>query len=80
MNLSRRNTILGAATIGSVTLAATLASAQERHPRIRAAIRAINNAKDDLRHAPHDFGGHRDDAIHACDEAVRQLQICLNYP
>jgi hypothetical protein len=80
MSVSRRNAILGAAAIGGATLVATVAEAQERHPKIREAIRAIQGARDDLTHAAHDFGGHRDDALHACDEAVRQLRICLNYP
>ena len=80
MSFSRRTAILGAAATSGVALAATLASAQERHPKIRQAIRALEAARDDLAHAAHDFGGHRDDAIHACDEATRQLQICLRYP
>lgn len=50
-----------------------------KHPQIEAALRALANAKDHLEHAAHDFGGHRVDAIHAIDEAARQLNICLQY-
>jgi hypothetical protein len=84
MSFSRRDAILGAAAMSGVAVAATLAEAQAPprpgHPRIRTAIRALEQAKDELQHAPHDFGGHRVDAIRASDEAIRQLQICLRYP
>jgi hypothetical protein len=29
--------------------------------------------------AAHDFGGHRVDAINACDIAIAQLQLALQY-
>lgn len=51
----------------------------ERHPAIRAAIRSLEKAKDEMQHANHDFGGHRVDAIKACDEAIHQLQLALQY-
>jgi hypothetical protein len=51
----------------------------ERHPMIRRAIRALEKAKYDLQHAAHDFGGHRDEAIEACDNAIKQLQLALQY-
>lgn len=49
------------------------------HPEIREAIASLRRAKDHLEHAAHDFGGHRVEAIKATDEAIRQLQICLEY-
>lgn len=51
----------------------------ERHPQIRSAIRALENAKRHLQEAAHDFGGHRVDALKATDEAIHQLQVCLDY-
>jgi len=51
----------------------------ERHPQIQAAIQALENAKHHLQEASHDFGGHRVDALRATDEAIHQLQICLQY-
>jgi hypothetical protein len=51
----------------------------ERHPHIRAAIRELNEAKRELQSAAHDFGGHRADAVKACDEAIHQLQLALQY-
>jgi hypothetical protein len=51
----------------------------ERHPKIREAIAALRSSREDLEHAAHDFGGHRVDAIHSIDEAIKQLETCLKY-
>jgi len=51
----------------------------ERHPEIRRAIRALEAAKRDLQAASHDFGGHRADALTACDNAIAQLKLALQY-
>lgn len=51
----------------------------QRHPEIGDAIRALHRAKDHLEQAAHDFGGHRKEAIRAIDEAIHQLEICMNY-
>lgn len=52
---------------------------RERHPEIRKAIAQLKRAKADLQAASHDFGGHRDSALKACDEAIEQLQQALQY-
>jgi hypothetical protein len=60
----------------------TTAAARERrepHPEIRKAIAALQRAKSDLQHADHDFGGHRVNAIAACDRAIEQLRLALQY-
>jgi len=59
----------------------TLSAQNERamHPRIARAIEALRDAREYMEHAPHDFGGHRVDAIRATDEAVRQLNLALAY-
>jgi hypothetical protein len=54
-------------------------NAPERHEEIRAAIDALRNAKGHMERAKHDFGGHRSAALHATDEAIHQLEICLKY-
>ena len=50
---------------------------RERHPRIRAAIRALQGAKMELERAATDFGGHRKEALEAVDNALKQLQEAL---
>lgn len=51
----------------------------EPHPEIRSALEALRRARAHMEHAAHDFGGHRVDALKATDEAIRQLQICLEF-
>src|SRR5882762_7022970 len=61
---------------------AQTAAARERrepHPEIRKAITALERAKSDMQHASHDFGGHRVAAIAACDRAIEQLRLALQY-
>jgi hypothetical protein len=59
----------------------TLSAQNERamHPRIAAAIEAVRDARAYMAEAPHDFGGHKVEAIRACDAAIRQLQLALAY-
>lgn len=67
-------------TVAAIMLAITPTSpAFERHPEIRAAINSLQNARKHLQEAAHDFGGHRADALRATDEAINQLQICMQY-
>lgn len=64
-----------AATIGSTTVTA----APEAHPRLQHAITAIQSAVEYMQNAPTDFGGHKVAAIAACNEAVNQLKIAIQY-
>ena len=52
---------------------------REPHPEIRKAITALERAKTDMQRASHDFGGHRVAAIEACDKAIEQLRLALQY-
>ena len=52
---------------------------REHHPHIRSAINELQEARRELQSAAHDFGGHRADALRACNEAIRQLQLALQY-
>jgi hypothetical protein len=49
------------------------------HPAIRAAIVSLERAKAEMQAAAHDFGGHRVDAIAACDTAIAQLRLALQF-
>jgi outer membrane protein TolC len=50
---------------------------RERHPKIRAAINALERARNDLQHAAHDFRGHRDEALEATNRALNQLKVAI---
>ena len=49
------------------------------HPRIAAAIEALKDARAYMLSAPHDFAGHRAEAIRATDDAIKQLNFALQY-
>lgn len=51
----------------------------ERHPEIRRAIDDLERARYAMQHATQDFGGHRVDAIRACDNAIAQLRLALQF-
>jgi hypothetical protein len=63
----------------SSTMVFAQGGGKERHPAIRAAIKALEKAKVDLEHAAHDFGGHRVEALKAVDNAINQLHQALEY-
>jgi hypothetical protein len=50
-----------------------------RHPELRRALREMREAREHLKNAAHDFGGHRVVAIKALDEAIRQVEQAATY-
>lgn len=64
-----------------LTAGSALLAQNERamHPRIATAIAALRDARAYMAEAPHDFGGHKAEAIRATDEAIRQLNFALAY-
>jgi len=75
----RNRMMSGLAVLGLLLTLSMPSPAFQRHPMIESALESLHQAKEELKHAAHDFGGHRIDAIHAIDEAERQLRICLQY-
>lgn len=50
---------------------------REKHPEIDAAITHLREAKRNLEHAAHDFGGHRITALKHIDEALEECRLAL---
>ena len=50
---------------------------RERHPEIRRALRALQNAKNSLQSGAHDFGGHRVKAVQLVDQAIQECHAAL---
>ncbi len=46
----------------------------DRHPEMRRALKQLENAKESLQHATHDYSGHRDQAINLIDQAENQIR------
>jgi len=70
-------TVLFAA--GIIASMAFTPAALEPHPHIRGAITELVEAKNELKTAAHDFGGHRVEAIRAIDVALKQLRLAQQY-
>jgi hypothetical protein len=51
----------------------------KEHPRIATAIREIEEAIRYMEAAPHDFGGHKAEALEASRKAVAELRKALAY-
>ena len=69
--------VMGAVLTAGVSLYAQ--NERAMHPRIAKAIAALRDAREYMQAAPHDFGGHKVDAIRATDEAIKQLNFALAY-
>jgi len=49
------------------------------HPRIEKAIKSLEEAIEYLEKAPHDFGGHKAEALEDSKKAVKSLKLALAY-
>jgi hypothetical protein len=67
----------GAASLGALGL--TPGTARADHPRIKAAIGGLTDAREYLRAAPNMFGGHKKAAIEAINGAIAELEQCLKF-
>jgi hypothetical protein len=59
--------------MGSMGIRSALAEEHDRNPRIRHALESLREAKHELDEAPHDFHGHKREALEAVDRAIDQL-------
>ena len=69
--------VLPAAT--SSVAAKGLGREKREHPRIARAIKDLQDAVDYMQKAPHDFGGHRAEAVEASKRAIEQLKLALEF-
>lgn len=63
----------------SNSMAGPMAAERANHPRIARAIHQLEDAIAYMEHAPHDFGGHKAEAISASRAAIVQLKLALAY-
>lgn len=50
----------------------------EKHAKIITAIGEMEAAREYLKKAPHEFGGHRAKAVELIGETIRELRKCLD--
>jgi hypothetical protein len=67
--------VVGGVVVGAATM--TAAAHAGPHPKIESAITALEEAREYLEKARHDFHGHRKDAVRKVREAIEELRICL---
>lgn len=67
------------AAAAALPAASPAALPAEPHPEIRAALDALQNARNHLAHGAHDFGGHRAAALNLTDQAIRECRAALRY-
>jgi len=60
-------------------LSSAPAAAAEKHPHIREAIKALKDARVELKERAKIFGGHGEKALKAVDEAIDQLEKALDF-
>ena len=73
-------TYIAAVVLGAVlSFGAQALYGQMRHPHLRHAIDELRDAKIELEHEKHNWGGHRDRAIVAIEEARHQIIEVLKY-
>ena len=71
---------LAFATTGAVVVAQqNMRTEAGEHPRIAKAIHELEDAVAYMEKAPHDFGGHKADAIRDSKRAIDQLKLALEY-
>ena len=56
-----------------------MAKAKEKHPESEAAMMHLKEAKQNLEHAAHDFGGHRVTALKHINEALEECREALEF-
>jgi hypothetical protein len=78
---NRRSALaLGAAAVAGLVaypLTSKTASADEEHhrwPKLHAAVVALKEAREELEHSGHDWGGDKKEAIEAIDRALVHLE------
>ena len=55
------------------------AHADNAHPKIAAAIVALEEAHAYLKSAHHDFGGHKVEAMEHVHKAIHHLKLCMKH-
>ncbi len=64
---------------GALLLGYTLHAVPERQPHMQNALRALQNAEEQLEKAEHDKGGHREKALDDVKAALAEVREGISY-
>jgi cell fate (sporulation/competence/biofilm development) regulator YlbF (YheA/YmcA/DUF963 family) len=75
----RKLSIFGPMALLCLAVLSVPAMAQKKHPHhnLHHALWELRDARHELKETKHDFGEHKEKAILAINEAIRQIEICL---
>lgn len=74
-----RKSLQAVALVGALLLGYTLHALPERQPHMEAALRALQNAEEQLNKAEHDKGGHREKALDHVRAAIAEVKEGIGY-
>jgi hypothetical protein len=75
----KSTTLILAAAVALGTGVATLSAHAEKQPKMRAALAQLHKAKETLKDAEADKGGHRVKAVQLLDEAIKEVEAGITY-
>ena len=72
---------LGSLTLFGLCLCANAQAGEKQHPHhhFHHALWELRDARKELNEAKHDFGGHKEKALVAIDDAIKQLDLIVRY-
>jgi Spy/CpxP family protein refolding chaperone len=68
-----------AASLTAPHSAVAAAALPDEHHEIHDALDSLRHAREHIEKSKHDFNGHRQEALQATDNAIRELEVCLKY-
>jgi uncharacterized membrane-anchored protein YhcB (DUF1043 family) len=74
MTQSLKNIIFGMA-LGILLMVPVLVMANGKHPHMEKARHHLEQAKQQLSEAAHDYNGHRSEAVRFVDQALEQIRV-----
>ncbi len=51
----------------------------KHHPHLHHALHEAKHAHHQIKESKHDFGGHREKALHDINHAIEQIELCLKH-
>jgi hypothetical protein len=76
---SRVTILLLSLVFAAILLVFRPSAAEEHQPHMEAALQHLQEAKEELKRAEHDKGGHREKALDLTDNAINEVKQGMHY-